>query len=201
MPIKYILTTFSKPIPFSLTPQVINKTTDTSFYLIIFVEILMCSQQPFEHESRLYQIGTIIFPAERNGFSVLPIYPMRPNAMVTVRILIIQKADYFQHTLCRLFTRYKSTFCTDNNSHYPKAGTTNGNNIVITVTTFACQARNRMSIIPEITESLFLHEGHQFFIRQVLLLLTTRSCRQQAKRGKQKHHIYYKSHHIFYLSV
>ena len=64
MPIEYIFTTFSKPIPFSLTPQVINKTTDTSFHLIIFVEILMCSQQPDVYKRQEYILDADVWEEE-----------------------------------------------------------------------------------------------------------------------------------------
>ena len=47
-----------------LTPQVINKTTDTSFHLIIFVEILMCSQQPDVYKRQEYILDADVWEKE-----------------------------------------------------------------------------------------------------------------------------------------
>ena len=165
VPVKHVFA-IGEPVPFCLTPQSVDKTADVSFHRSIFVKVLVCSQQAFEHKGRFHQVGSIIFPAERDGLSCLPVHPVCPDAMITVRTLVTQKADNLQHTFRRLLAGDETTLRTDDNGHHSETRTTDSHNIITAITTFARQPRNRMPVIPEVTESLLLHQSHQFFIGQ-----------------------------------
>ena len=152
-----------KPSPLCFIPKSINNSPNPDFNIIIPVKILSCRQKPLKHERTLHNISSIIFRAERYSFTGRPVYPMSPHTMITC-CFILKKIYHRQQPFSSLLTSNKTSFYTYNQGHYSKARTSDSYRFGSTVGAFPCQTANRMSIVPKITESLFLCQVQQFLI-------------------------------------
>ena len=165
-------------------PQGIDQPSYPILCRIIVSEILVCRQQSFEHKGRFHQIGSIVFPAERNGLSGSPVHPMCPDTMIAIGF--IEELHYFEQPLSALLTGDEPTFHTDYNCHYPKARTTDGCYLEAVIAALTGQTGLGMGKIPKVTESLFLDKSHQLIIGQSRLFACSGGLQHTSTDHKKK---------------
>src|SRR5690606_33695927 len=112
--------------------------------------------------SRLDEVATIVFGAERLYFSCLTVHPMWPNPVEPIRLL--QPVGQLLQMRVALLTCYKATFDSNEDGHNAETRTPRSDDVfivlridIVGMKTFAGTPGNRFSAIPEIPEGTVLH--------------------------------------------
>src|SRR5690606_4516148 len=125
---------------------------------MVWVQTSLDGQQPLYHKSRLYQVASIIFGTERNGFSRTSIQPMGPDPMKPV--CLSKKIDNFRPSFHRLLPGDKSSLNPHNEGHEAKTRPPDSNQLARSVS-FPGKAAVFLGKFPKIPECLALHQGEQ----------------------------------------
>lgn len=183
MPIKHIFTSTGEPVPLCLMPQGIDQPSYPILCRIIVSEVLVCRQQSFEHKGRFYQIGSIVFPAERNGLSGSPVHPMCPDAMIAIGF--IEELHYFEQppAPCLRVMNPRSTPTIIAITPKPEPPMVAIEAVIAALTS---KTGLGMGKIPKVTESLFLDKSHQLIIGQSRLFACSGGLQRTSTDHKKK---------------